>query len=220
MAARRPSSDTVPSCPFCSYTAPSHSETDIYMLYQHVELSHNDQESPFMETEPGPIRGGPSSRSRSRSNSGRNRLESSPSPDDDVYVDCPLRCGEAVHIRELDNHMDLHEIESLSLDEIDKSPGPAYGSRHASPRPSSGRARTPSYDFDFSPPNQSRAGFLLVPDSKASGKQLSKAATLGGIKDFVLGPAAKKNRPIESDSKSGTIKRLGVCCSMLLDSTY
>ena len=86
MAARRPSSDTVPSCPFCSYTAPSHSETDIYMLYQHVELSHNDQESPFMETEPGLIRGGPSSRSRSRSNSGKNRLDSSPSPDDDVYV--------------------------------------------------------------------------------------------------------------------------------------
>lgn len=146
---------------------------------------------------------------RSISNSGRNYRDSSPICDEDVYVECPLQCGEAIHIREMDDHIELHEIEGLGLDELDGSPGPTSGSRHASPRPGSSRARIPSYDIDTE--MQNFGGSLRVPDSKAERRQASAAAGLEGLRDLVLGPASKKHRPRESSKKNGMVKRLGVC---------
>lgn len=212
MDARGRPSETLPECPFCSFTAASHSESDVYLLLKHVEFSHNDQDSPFMarEASPNPTRRERSSstRIRSRSNIGRNYRDSSPAYDEGVYVDCPLQCGEFIHIREMDDHIELHEIEGLGLDELDGSPGPAYGSRNASPRPGSRRARTPSHDMDVH--LNSYGGFLKTPDSKAERKHASAAAGLEGLRDLVLGPSSKKHRHRELSKKSDMVKRLGV----------
>ena len=106
---------------------------------QHLELSHPENgESPFIARDASPLgqRKRSTSNASSRSPAGRGSRSNSLAPtsehaDGDFYVECPLRCGEAVHIRELEDHMDLHDIESQGFDEIDG----AGSSRHTSPVP-------------------------------------------------------------------------------------
>jgi hypothetical protein len=180
------------------------------MLLQHVELSHNDGDSPFAvrNTSPAAISRRPGSRGSSHSNRGSHSRSGSITPlqDDDVYVECPLRCGEAIHIRELDDHMDLHDIEALNLDDLDGTPS---SSRNASPRPPS-RSRTSSSGSKhglYAPENT--GDHLTIPESSHK-KHRHKVRPLDGLKDLFVGPASNKTRHSEPGVKMGGIKRLGV----------
>ena len=189
------------------------------MLSQHLELSHPENgESPFIARDTSPASNHARSRSRpsSRSAVGRGSRSSSRAPhpegvDEDVYVECPLKCGEAVHIRELDDHIDLHDMEAQDSDENDRP----SSSKCFSPAPSRRRSTSlgPPRETPSNHPSNYRSGELLsVPnDITNSSRKHKDESTLRSLQELFLGPAPRKTRPTESKAKqSGSIKRLGV----------
>ena len=188
------------------------------MLMQHLELSHPENgESPFIAREESPVgsRRRCTSDPRPQSVAGKGSRSSSLAPaaervDEDFYVDCPLRCGEAVHIRELEDHMDLHDVESQGFDDIEQ----AASSRHASPVPLARRSSSierPIRDYGTGErPSSRRSGELLAASDGAVPRRNRESSTLHNLKELLLGPAPRKTRPIEARSKTGAVRRLGV----------
>ena len=214
--------DSCPSCPFCPYMARSHDENDMYMLLQHLELSHpEDGESPFIAREASP----PGQRRRSRSSAssrsavGRHNRSNSLTPTtelqhgDDFYLDCPLKCGEAVHIRELDHHLELHDIEDLSFDEMEQACSDRQNASASHFRESRSLERAARERAASDQPSSRRSGELLaLPDSSRSRKH-PDSSSFRSLKECVLGPAPRKTRHTEFKPKPGSVRRLGVCLS-------
>lgn len=90
------------SCPFCDFQS---AEADSYFLVLHVEELHTD-DSPF-KVDDGPD-AAPSS-----------AAGKAPAKDqDELYVECPEEeCGEEVLLVDLNEHLDMHEAERLTLEE-------------------------------------------------------------------------------------------------------
>lgn len=215
------SNDQHPSCPFCTFYVNSDSEADVYFLMQHLELSHPENgESPFIARNASPLHQPSSSRSGSRSRQLAVRTSRSrsitPSLEDggeDFYVECPADCGEAIHIRELQDHMDLHEIEGLAVDDPRQSDD--YGGRReASPYRSRGSRSTSS----------ERHSLLALPEECSSivqspSKNIREPSAFGSLKDLLLGPAPRKTRPVQQKPKPGSVRRLGVGLSTVFQMT-
>lgn len=189
------------------------------MLLQHLELSHPENgESPFIARDASPLgqRKRSTSNARSRSPAGRGSRSNNLAPtsehaDRDFYVECPLRCGEAVHIRELEDHMDLHDIESQGFDEFDG----AGSSRHTSPVPfgrrSSSMGRSMLDTSIQRRPSSRRSGEQLTVPDDPEPRRRREGSPLRNFKDLLLGPAPRKTRPAEAKARTGTVRRLGVC---------
>ena len=212
--------DSHPSCPFCPYVARSHGESDMYMLLQHLELSHPENgESPFIAREASPLgqreRSQSSASSRSATRRGSRSRSLTPTDqryEEDVYVDCPLKCGEAVHIRELEDHMELHDIEGQGLDEAEHANSATKNSpvqyRRKKFNGVESLSRTAGAEEHLS---SRRSGELLtVPEVPGSRGHRDSSPLHHSLKEFFLGPAPRKTRQTESKSKSGGVHRLGV----------
>ena len=188
------------------------------MLVQHVELSHPENgESPFIARDASPAgqQRRPTSNASSRSDAGRGSRSSSLAPtpneaDGDFYVDCPLRCGEAVHMRELEDHMDLHDIEGQCFEETEH----ASPSRHASPVSRIKRSNSteaPARDAVARERSSSRrAGELLHVPRETTLTKHHESPSRHGLKELLLGPAPRKTRPLQATAKHGGVRRLGV----------
>jgi hypothetical protein len=88
-------------CPMCSFVVP---EDDTYWLTLHFEQAHTD-DSPFKVTDDG---------------SGEGGADVIGSSFDDEYVECPEPdCGEEVLLEMLNDHLDLHQAEKVTLDAPD-----------------------------------------------------------------------------------------------------
>ena len=206
-----------PSCPFCRFTVTTDGENDMYALMHHLEFSHPENgHSPFMVSDRS------QSRHRSRSRSTRRSISSStegtaasrsrslpPSldnGDEDVYIDCPMDCGDAIHIREIQDHMDLHEIEGQALDDPQQQ-------KSRSPSAHSSREQDVSDTQASSGKRISSRGTettLTVPRTQRISRKTKEPMTHGGFKSLFLGPAPRKIRSSQKTSKPGTVKRLGV----------
>jgi hypothetical protein len=189
----------------------------MYNLLQHLELSHPENgESPFIARERTRSKSRSISRgrlvgtkegsrhSRSRSNTLSQYIESDDeSADQNYYVECPAKCGEAVILSELADHMDQHDIEGLAVDERSPS-GSLDISRNASPH---SRASSIEPRAAFCTPVA--AHFLKRTTLSAQ----RKPADYFGLKEFknlLLGPASKKTRTTGAKSVSKSARRLGV----------
>ena len=211
--------DEHPSCPFCTFHVDSDSERDVYFLMQHLELSHPENgESPFIARDASPSRWPSSSRSSSRSRqpaAGASRSRSvTPSLEDggeDFYIECPADCGEAIHIRELQDHMDLHEIEGLAAD-YPRQPNDYGTRREASPYRAIGSRSTSSERRGsrslLEVPGEEDSS--MGPGSQGRSKRTRETTAFGSLKDLLLGPAPRKTRPAQQTPKPGTVRRLGV----------
>ena len=211
-------SDGVPACPICPFIVPSNSPDEAYELIYHIELNHPENgESPFFARDPSP----PRHRSQSITPSDTGSISdqdrqpfdlrhlSAPGPnDEEAYVDCPANCGEVVHIRELEDHMDLHDDEDMILDD-------ATG-RNVSP--SSTTRRSLSADPTRRIELVQSASSNSIPKSKhsASSSQKSrrvkrrKDSTLTALKNYFMGPPPKMTRTNNVKAKQGGTIRLGV----------
>ena len=113
-------SDEMPACPFCPFHVASNAESDTYYLMQHLELCHPENgHSPFIAL---------GDESIAENDTGINIRKSSsdegPSNSEDeadIYIECPLQCGETITVNELSNHMELHAAEGIVLEEVDES---------------------------------------------------------------------------------------------------
>ena len=208
---------TWPSCPFCSFYVTSNEEKDMYILMHHLEMNHPENgSSPFVARDESPRGRQSQSRSRTRYPSGLSRERWSrshsltPSVDgviEDVFVECPVNCGEAVHIRELEDHMDLHEIEDSSFDGASR-PG---SSRCTSPRPESRGKADPEPTLKSPPSTSRRSSKLYVPQNRDSSRGKRKDySMLSGLKKLFKGPVPRETRPILPPTRLGAVKRLGV----------
>ena len=206
-----------PSCPFCRFTVKTHGEDDMYILMHHLELFHPENGlSPFMVRERSQSRHRSRSRSTRRSTSssgegnatGRSRSlpASVDNGDEDIYIDCPMDCGEAVHIREIQDHLDLHDIESQAHDgpQQRRSRSPSAHSSHRG-EASDTQASAGTKVFD-----RRADTTLTVPTAQRSSRRTREPPTHGGLKSLFLGPAPRKIRSSQHTPQPGTVKRLGV----------
>ena len=194
------------TCPFCPF-----SDHDSYFLMQHVELCHPENgESPFIASqEEVDLRPVPEAESGSASTT------DVPSEDDEEYVECPHRCGEAVTIAELPNHMELHQDEGMAFDEAephkDDNAIYLYG----------GKAPLPGFENQFSVnlPDALRnyTAAKPVPDStveRRSRHTKHREYHVGSNwKDILLGTSSAKSKSKSTKAKHATVRRLGVCLS-------
>ena len=192
----------------------------MYMLMHHLELSHPENgHSPFL------VRDRSSSRHRSLSRSSR-RSEGSwgegaapsrsrsrsltPSVDgenEDIYVDCPLDCGEAVHIREVQDHMELHETESQASD----NPPLRRSGRSSPHQPDSNNESQALHHLpDGGSAVDQRGALLTVPAARSPSRKAKEPSTRNGLRSLFLGPAPRRTRSTKPLSVPGNIKRLGV----------
>ena len=208
----------VPSCPFCSFCVSSSDEKDMYALVHHLEMNHPENgSSPFATREEGSIGCRSRSKSHTRSLSGSSRERSSRSHSitpslegitEDVYVECPVDCGEAVHIRELEDHMELHDIEELAFE----GPSRPSSSRNTSPRPPDRKSLSLEHTLGPDSLATGNSSRLAVPRVQRPLDRKSKDYSLfGGLKQLLLGPAPRRTRPTLPNATSGIAKRLGVC---------
>ena len=205
------SADDKPSCPFCTFSVPSGSERDMYALVQHLELSHPENgKSPFIvldeDEEPYP-----------RPRAGREGAAVTITPpqdeEEEVYIDCPAQCGEAVTLTDLASHMELHGAEGMASDDAaaprsrDVSPqllGRRPGSRPGSRSTSRGPPEHPAvavYGDNLSASPSSK---------KARAHKQKDSYGLRAWKEFILGPASRKTMSTHSKSRSSNPRRLGV----------
>ena len=192
----------------------SHSERDVYLLLQHLELTHPENgESPFIARDGSPVSRGKRSESRASSTSTggkRSRSRSvSPALDADVFLACPIKdCEEVIHSRELEDHMELHDIEDLGIDEINGS------GRSGRNSPSFHHSRTRSRSLEsykqHSSSHQRAGDYLTIPSGSSEKRVNNKLLNFGGLKGLFMGPAPRKTRPAEHGSVPGSVKRLGV----------
>ena len=110
-------------CPMCDFTV---LPTDDYILQLHFEQVHTT-DSPFViHDDPEPL---PSSFLPDPSSSRKHVLDTTSSDEEDDTVICPEGdCGEVVLLIDLNDHLDYHIAESLSLDETTGQ----YHSHHSS----------------------------------------------------------------------------------------
>ena len=197
-----------PSCPFCMFCVPSSSEQDMYSLMHHLELSHPESGTSLFQVLD--ERRAPSRNASLHSvRAARSRTPSDHGEEEEVYVECPLQCGEAVTLDELSSHMELHGAEGAAFDDPN---GPR--SREASPLPGGRRSTStgPSRHLDV-PQDSSEiyspaSGKTHRPHSahKRSGDNYG----LKDWKDLFLGPASRKTRATNIKARSTAVKRLGV----------
>ena len=203
-----------PSCPFCAFTAATDSQNDMYFLLQHLELSHPENgESPFIAVENG-------SESRPedkvRQSSGTSSGTISVYEEEDVYVQCPARCGESVILAELRNHMDLHSAEDMASFDVRSS----SISQDGSPQFLNGNSSDVQTTVQLHPP---LSGDVLpsipsVENFHASGDQRPHKDFLGSRnwREALLGPARKKTRALIPKASHASARRLGVSLPHIL----
>ena len=197
-----------PSCPFCAFCVPSSNETDMYSLMHHLELSHPEGGiSPFKVVDE---RRTPSrNASLHAERAARSRTPSDHGEEEEVYVECPLQCGEAVTLDELSSHMELHGAEGAAFDDPN---GPR--SREASPLPGGRRSTStgPSRHLDV-PQDSSEAYNPSSGNTHRSHSAHKRSRDNYGLKDWkdlFLGPASRKTRATNIKARSTAVKRLGV----------
>ncbi|MCJ1421349.1 hypothetical protein MMC32_007712 [Xylographa parallela] len=196
-----------PSCPFCAFCVPSSNETDMYSLMHHLELSHPEGGiSPFKVVDE---RRTPSrNASLHAERAARSRTPSDHGEEEEVYVECPLQCGEAVTLDELSSHMELHGAEGAAFDDPN---GPR--SREASPLPGGRRSTStgPSRHLDV-PQDSSEAYNPSSGNTHRSHSAHKRSRDNYGLKDWkdlFLGPASRKTRATNIKARSTAVKRLG-----------
>ena len=196
-----------PSCPFCAFTAASNSQNDMYFLLQHLELTHPENgESPFIAVEDGS-----ESRPKDRviQSSGTSSATAAAYEEEDVYAQCPVRCGESVILAELPNHMDLHSAEDLaSLDvrssSISQEGSPQFLTGNSSVAQTNAQLHSPlSGDVLLSIP--------CVENFHTSGDQRPHKESLipRNWREALLGPA-RKTRAVVPKASHASARRLGV----------
>jgi len=199
--------EDIPSCPFCSFSVKSNSERDMYALMHHLELSHPENgQSPFIVTD----EGGGSGRGIALEEEGATSSLTAPEDEEgeEVYIECPAQCGEAITLTELSSHMDLHSAEGISSD------GLRPRSRNTSPHLHGGRASS-SGPLSYSDVSLF-SGNTLVDSSpkKHRGHSAPRKQKDGyGLKDwkeFFLGPSSKKTRSSNPKTRAPVPRRLGV----------
>lgn len=203
---------TTCTCPFCPF-----SDHDYYFVMQHVELCHPENgESPFIATQDTVDR-----RPFPEADSDSASTTDVPSEDDEEYVQCPRRCGEAVTITELPNHMELHQDEGMAFDEADPHMRDGAVLLHG------GKAPLPSLQNQFSidlPDVLHNYTAKSAPDTTPGRRprHLKHREYQGGSnwKDFLLGSSSTSSSSSASKSRSktktakakhATVRRLGVC---------
>lgn len=113
-------SDEIPVCPFCPFSVTSNAESDTYCLMQHLELCHPENgHSPFIALGDESIAEDDTGINIRRSSSDEGPSNSE--DEADIYIECPLQCGETVTVTELSNHLELHAAEGIVLEEVDEN---------------------------------------------------------------------------------------------------
>lgn len=205
-----------PTCPFCSFSVPSNGDEDMYLLMHHLELSHPENgTSPFIAFED---KAAPSqSQSSKAENVARSRTPSDPS-EEEVYVDCPLQCGEAVTLAELSSHMELHGAESAALDDLSGS-----RSREASPHLHGGRASSTGPSMHLEVPTEAADVFSSAlskkPRPHSAHRRHRDGYGLRDWKELFLGSASKRTRATNSKPRTTAARRLGVSLETTRPST-
>lgn len=185
---------------------------------QHVELCHPENgESPFIATQ-GTVQPQPFPEGDSESAS----TTDVPSEDDEEYVKCPHRCGEAVTIAELPNHMELHQEEGMAFDEAEPQVHDGDNVLHGGKAPLPGLENHFSLDLPDALHNyaaKSPPGTTLERQPRhRKHREYQRGSTW---KDFLLGTAstsssssASKTRSKTAKAKHATVRRLGVCTEL------
>jgi hypothetical protein len=196
-----------PSCPFCTFKVRSGSEADMYALMHHLELSHPENgKSPFIafEEEVEPFQTRRPEKERATHSPALPQTPSDEDEEEDVYIECPAQCGEAVTLTELSSHMELHSAEGLVSDESSQ-----LRSREASPhlqseRPTSRGSLGPS--SQLSEPKTTH----LAPPRPKHRSHSAKRNKDGFWKELLLFQGSKRPRSHKSKRHSTGPRRLGV----------
>lgn len=187
---------------------------------QHVELCHPENgESPFIATQ-GTVQPHPFSEGDSESASTTDVA----SEDDEEYVKCPHRCGEAVTIAELPNHMELHQDEGMAFDEAEPHMHDGDNVLHGGKAPLPGLQNQFSFDLPDALHNYTAKS---SPDTSLERRprhiKHREYQRGSSWKDFLLGAAptsssssssASKSRSKTAKAKHATVRRLGVCTEL------
>ena len=208
-----------PSCPFCNFSVPSSNELEMYALMQHLELSHPENgKSPFLVLDEDEV---PYPRPRAGREGASVTITPPQDEEEEVYIECPAQCGEAVTFTDLASHMELHGAEGMASDD---SAGPRsrdvspqlLGSRPSS-RPTSRQGSRPtSREPPETTPGAVYSDSLSVsPSSKklhshSSQRKQKDSYGLSAWKEFIWGPASRKTRSTHTKSRSSNPRRLGV----------
>ncbi|MCJ1472855.1 hypothetical protein MMC13_001504 [Lambiella insularis] len=181
-------------------------EKDMYLLMHHLELSHPENgTSPFMAFDD---KTAPSHNPSSETKDVARSRSPSDHGEDEVYVACPLDCGEAVTLAELSSHMELHGAEGAAFDD---PTGPT--SRDVSPHLHGGRATSTGSPVHLEVPTEATDVFSSAIAKKPRPHSAQRRHRDGyGLKDWkelFLGPASKKTRATTSKARSTTARRLG-----------
>ena len=201
------------TCPFCPF-----SDHDSYFLMQHVELCHPENgESPFIATQAKVV-----PRPFPEDGSGSASTTDVPSEDDEEYVECPHRCGEAVTVTELPNHMELHQDEGMAFDEAEPHQRDGAIYLHGGKAPLPGLQNQFSVDLPDALRNctaKPAPGTTL----ERRPRHIKHKEYRGGSswKDFLWGTSStstssssSKPRSKTAKAKHATVKRLGVCAKL------
>lgn len=180
------------SCPFCSFT-----DTDDYILTLHVEELHTE-DSPFVVKD-SPYLAPPSS-TREHLGSGTSVPSSCQHEPLEEYCLCPEEeCGEEVLLTELNEHLDLHMAERLTLD------APTSRTRSVQDVSSTENAFF-EQDFSTNLPGALRRRESTQKSSSNSGKSSLRRSILSLGLDTIL-PSTGKSAPSKHRKVGG---RLGV----------
>ncbi|MCJ1337437.1 hypothetical protein MMC09_002719 [Bachmanniomyces sp. S44760] len=186
----------LPRCPFCDF---SHSDTDY--LVQHVNLRHPENGvSPFITNEESQdSRGG--HRRWKRGTTSSVPSGSDDDEDDKDFVECPAKCGEAITIVELPSHMELHAAEDMTWDQSDYLP--SHDHQPYSSSPNQALPKTLSIT--------AKSSNAESPRLHHSQKKRKDAGGLSSLMELILGNPPKGSRSAVRRTRTGAVRRLGVC---------
>lgn len=207
-----------PSCPFCTFSVLSNSDQDVYALMHHLEISHPENgESPFIVTD----EGGSNVRLTPPEEESANSSLATPDDEegDDVYIECPAQCGEAITLTELSSHMELHGAEGILSDDPTRP-----RSRNASSQLQGGRASSSDPQGHSDASSFSDTALISSSPKKNRGHGAKGRHKDGyGVRDwkeFFFGPSSKKTRSSKPKKRQHVPRRLGVSTNTIQGSNY
>lgn len=185
----------------------STSKHDMYHLLQHLELSHPENgESPFIATNeniklPLGLRVGKVTSSSD--------ISCDDEECEEVYVDCPEHCGEAITFIELVGHLELHRAEGIKLDNIRTLP-----SGEVSPHRHGGMALSTGSSSDLGLPNDTGKSDCSQMTKRhrthSAQKRQRDHYSIGDWRDLLRGPSVRKARAHSPKPRQAGARRLGV----------
>ena len=201
--------DAMPVCPFCPFSVASKDESDTYFLMQHLELCHPENGySPFIADEDKATSADDTDGAETTNRSSFSDEDLSNSEDkSNVYMECPLQCGETVTIAELTNHLELHAAEGTALEEEDAK-ATTKGITPQLNNSGSDTTHQPHSSSSLRAPSSVKAKDAVEAKRNHSRQKNKQSPFWEGL-GRILVPSPKKRRT--GKAKYSAARRLGVC---------